>query len=131
MFSPRSIQSSYSLSEKIFSIDYTLFFSILLIGVISFFAQYSSSGGELDYYSKSHIVRFVIFFLFFIVVSFVQVRFWYQSSYFVYFLFFILLLGVKYFGVISSGSQRWINLDIRNLQLSELMKKVVISFFAE
>jgi rod shape determining protein RodA len=131
MFSPRSIQSSYSLSEKIFSIDYTLFFSILLIGVISFFAQYSSSGGELDYYSKSHIVRFVIFFLFFIVVSFVQVRFWYQSSYFVYFLFFILLLGVKYFGVISSGSQRWINLYIINLQPSELMKIGVILFLSK
>jgi len=131
MFTPRSIQSSFSLSEKIFSIDYILFFSIFLIGVISCFAQYSSSGGELDYYSKSHIVRFFIFFLLFIVISFIQVRFWYQSSYVIYFLFFILLLGVKYFGLVSSGSQRWINLYIINLQPSELMKIGVILFLSK
>ena len=40
---------------------------------------------------------------------------------FVY-LFFILLLGVKYFGLTSSGSKRWLDLYFMNLQPSELMK---------
>ncbi len=131
MYRTRSIQSSSSFLEKIFSFDFILFFSVLFLGIVSIFAQYSSSGGEFDYYAKSHLVRFLIFFLVFIIVSFIQVRFWYQSSYLLYILFFILLLGVKYFGLVSSGSQRWINLYIINLQPSELMKIGVILFLSK
>ena len=45
--------------------------------------------------------------------------------------FFILLLGVKYFGLSSSGSQRWINFYFINLQPSELMKVGLILFLAK
>ena len=45
----------------------------------------------------------------FFVVSFIQIRFWHQTSLLFYITIFILLLGVKYFGLTSSGSQRWLN----------------------
>ena len=43
MLQPRSIQSSLSLRDKIFSIDYILVLSILVLGITSMFAMYSSS----------------------------------------------------------------------------------------
>ena len=131
MFTPRSIQSSLSFREKLFSIDYVLVLSILILGIVSMFAMYSTAGGEFDYHTKSHIIRFTIFFILFFIISFFQIRFWHNTSFFIYFIFFLLLLGVKYFGLTSSGSQRWINFYFMNLQPSELMKIGLILFLAK
>ncbi len=131
MFKPRSIQSSLSLRDKIISIDYILVCSILILGLVSILAMYSTDGGEFKYHTNSHILRFSIFFLMFIVISFIQVRFWHSQSYLFYILFFILLLGVKYFGLTSSGSKRWLDLYFMNLQPSELMKVGLILFLAK
>ena len=95
------------------------------------FAMYSTDGGEFKYHTKSHILRFSVFFLLFLVLSFVQIRLWHKTSYLIYFVFFLLLLAVKYFGLTSSGSQRWLNLYFMNLQPSELMKVGLILFLAK
>ena len=131
MFQPRSIQSSLTFRDKIITMDYVLVLSILLLGIISMFAMYSTDGGKFDYHTRSHILRFGVFFLMFIVISFFQIRFWYQTSTLLYIAFFILLLGVKYFGLTSSGSQRWLNFYFMNLQPSELMKIGLILFLAK
>ena len=109
MFQPRSIQSSLSFKDKLFSIDYILVTSILILGIVSMFAMYSTDGGEFKYHTKSHIIRFLVFFVMFFILSFVQIRLWHSTSYLIYISFFILLVGVKYFGLTSSGSQRWLN----------------------
>ena len=131
MFKPRSIQSSQSFRDKISSIDYILVFAILILGIVSMFAMYSTASGEFNYHTKSHITKFTLFFFLFLSFSFFDLRFWYQTSTLIYLLFFILLLGVKYFGLTSSGSQRWINLYFMNLQPSELMKVGLILFLAQ
>ena len=131
MFQPRSIQSSLSFRDKFFSIDYVLVISILILGIVSIFAMYSTDGGEFKYHTKSHIIRFSIFFIMFFILSFIQIRFWHGTSYLLYFLFFLLLIGVKYFGLTSSGSQRWLNFYFMNLQPSELMKIGLILFLAK
>ena len=131
MFQPRSIQSSLSFRDKLFSIDYVLVFSILILGIVSMFAMYSTDGGEFKYHTNSHILRFFVFFIMFFLLSFVQIRLWHSTSYLFYIIFFILLLGVKYFGLTSSGSQRWLNLPFMNLQPSELMKVGLILFLAK
>ena len=131
MFRPRSIQSSLSFRDKLISIDYVLVFSILILGVVSMFAMYSTDGGQFKYHTESHILRFIVFFVMFIILSFVQIRFWHSTSYLIYASFLILLLAVKYFGLTSSGSQRWLNLYFMNLQPSELMKIGLILFLSK
>ncbi len=116
--------------DKIFALDFVLIFLILLLGVISFFAMYSTEQGKFGYYTQSHIYRFFIFFVVFIVASFFNVRFWYKSSYIFYIIILILLLAVDFFGITASGSKRWINLFFINLQPSELMKITLIIFLA-
>ena len=131
MLQPRSIQSSLTLRDKIFSIDYILVLSILVLGITSMFAMYSTDGGEFKYHTNSHILRFFVFFGMFFVVSFIKIRFWHDTSYLIYFGIFILLLAVKYFGLTSSGSKRWLDLYFMNLQPSELMKIGLILFLAK
>ena len=92
MFRTRSIQSSLSIKDKILSIDYILVFSIFILGLISILAMYSTDGGEFKYHTKSHILRFFVFFVMFLILSTIQIRFWHSQSYLVYILFFILLL---------------------------------------
>ena len=131
MYQPRSIQSSMDLRDRILSIDYILVVSILVLGIISMFAMYSTDGGEFKYHTNSHILRFCVFFALFFLVSLIQIRFWHDQSYLIYISFFILLLGVKYFGLTSSGSKRWLDLYFMNLQPSELMKVGLILFLAK
>tara|TARA_B100000963_G_scaffold290614_1_gene260508 strand:- start:15023 stop:16147 length:1125 start_codon:yes stop_codon:yes gene_type:complete len=131
MYRTRSIQSSLSFKDKLMSIDYILILSILVLGIVSMFAMYSTDGGEFKYHTKSHILRFSVFFLMFFILSFVQIRIWHSTSYLIYIVFFILLVGVKYFGLTSSGSQRWLNFYFMNLQPSELMKVGLILFLAK
>ena len=104
---------------------------MFLIGVISFFAMYSTDGGQFAYHTKSHIVRFVVFFTLFFIVSFVKLNFWYNSAIPIYLVILLLLILVKYFGLTSSGSQRWLGLYFINLQPSELMKVGLILFLAK
>ena len=131
MFQPRSIQTSLSFKDKILSIDYILVTAILILGVVSMFAMYSTDGGEFKYHTKSHILRFSVFFIMFFILSFIQIRLWHSASYLIYVFFFLLLIGVKYFGLTSSGSQRWLNFYFMNLQPSELMKIGLILFLAK
>mgnify|MGYP003950154421 CR=1 FL=1 len=130
MLRQRSIQSSLGLRDKIFSFDYILVFSILVLGIVSMFAMYSTDGGEFKYHTNSHILRFFIFFGLFFLVSLISTRFWHDQSFLIYVLFFLLLVGVKYFGLISSGSKRWLDLYFMNLQPSELMKVGLILFLS-
>jgi len=131
MLQPRSIQSSLGIRDKILSLDLILILSILVLGIISMFAMYSTDGGEFKYHTKSHILRFFVFFGMFFIISFISIRFWHETSYLIYVGFFILLLGVKYFGLTSSGSKRWLDLYFMNLQPSELMKIGLILFLSK
>ena len=130
MFKQGSIQSHLSVRDKLFAMDFVLLGCIIFLGLISFFAMYSTDGGEFAYHTKSHIVRFFVFFLLFFVVSFFKASFWYSTSIPIYIGILILLILVKYFGLTSSGSQRWLDLYFLNLQPSELMKIGLILFLA-
>ena len=119
-----------SLKDKIFALDFILIFFVLLLGIISIFAMYSTEQGKFGYYTQSHLYRFFIFFILFIIISFFRIQNWYKTAYLFYFVILILLFAVDLFGVVSSGSKRWINLFFINLQPSELMKIALIIFLA-
>ena len=130
LYSRNSLHTPFAVRDKFFHLDFILLFSILLLGIISIFAQFSSSGGEFDYFSKSHAIRFCVFFILFLVVSFINIRFWNDYSLLIFIFLISLLIMVKFFGVQSQGSRRWINLFVFNLQPSELMKIGIILFLS-
>ena len=117
--------------EKIISIDYILLLAILLIGIISIFAMYSTDGGEFKYNTKSRILKFSIFFILFIILSFLRIKFWHSFAYIFYAIVLGMLFYVLWFGISAQGSQRWMNLYFINLQPSEFMKIAIIACFAK
>jgi rod shape determining protein RodA len=123
-------KGSSSAKDKILALDFSLIFLILLLGVISIFAMYSTEQGKFGYYTQSHLYRFCVFFVIFLIISFFRVQFWFKSAYLFYLVILILLFAVDFFGVTASGSKRWINLLFINLQPSELMKVSLIIFLS-
>ena len=92
--------------------------------------MYSTDGGKFAYHTISHIYRFSIFYLMFVLISFIHISFWKRISTFLYLFFLVLLICVEFFGLTASGSKRWLNLYLLNLQPSELMKIAIIVCFA-
>ena len=131
MFQNYSYTEKITFFQKLRSLDYILLFCILILGIVSSFSMYSTDGGELLYHSKSHMLRFVIFFAMMLGLSFISIRFWHFTGYIFYAVALILLIWASLYGVTVSGSQRWINLYFINLQPSELMKIAVIVCFAK
>ena len=123
-------KKNLNITDKILAFDFTLLFLILLLGAISLFAMYSSERGNFSYHTQGQLYRFFTFFLFFIVISFLNINYIYKSAYLFYLIILILLLAVDSFGITASGSKRWINLFFINLQPSELMKVSLIVFLA-
>ena len=131
MFIESSFSNRSTFFQKIRSFDYILFLLILVVGVISGFAMYSSDGGELAYHTKNHLVRFSVFYVMMIFISFINIKTWHSIGYLFYIIVLGLLCWASLFGVTASGSQRWISLYFINLQPSELMKIAVIVCFAK
>ena len=126
-----SINSQLSFFQKVRSFDYILLTSIFLLGVLSSFTMYSTDGGEILFHSKSHILKFLIFFPMMIILSFLNIRVWHLISYVFYVVVLIFLIYASLYGIKASGSQRWINLYFINLQPSELMKIAIIACLAK
>ena len=131
MFIKSSFSNQSTFFQKLRSFDYILFLLILVVGVISGFAMYSSDGGELAYHTKSHLVRFSVFYVMMIFISFINIKTWHTVGYLFYIIVLGLLCWASLFGVTASGSQRWISLYFINLQPSELMKIAIIVCFAK
>ena len=126
-----SFSNESSFLQKLKSFDFVLLFCILIVGIISSFSMYSTDGGEFLYHTKSHIIRFSVFFTMMIFLSFINIRYWHATGYIFYFFILGLLIWASFFGITASGSQRWVNLYIINLQPSELMKIAIIICFAK
>jgi len=131
MLHQRIYSDQLTFFQKVRSFDILLILSILALGVIGVAAMYSSDGGQFSYYTKSHIIRFSVFFLLMLILSFVRITFWHALGYFFYVIIVFLLIYASFYGITVSGSQRWINLYFINLQPSELMKIAVIICFAK
>ncbi len=131
MFIQSSLSDKSTFFQKIRSLDYILILCILFLGIISSAAMYSTDGGELLYHSESHILRFFVFFIMMIFISFINIKVWHTFGYVFYVIVLGLLFWASLFGITAQGSQRWIDLYFLNLQPSELMKIAIIICFAK
>ncbi len=131
MFQHTRLNSDENFFQKIKNLDYILLFSILILSVLSLFVMYSTDGGEILYHTKSHFIKLSVFFVLMLLISFLNIKIWHLSSYFLYGIIILLLIWVSIYGIKVSGSQRWMNLYFLALQPSELMKIGVILCLAK
>ena len=131
MFIYNKLDNNTNLLQKIKSLDYILLLCILILGIISFATMYSTDGGQILFHTKSHFVKFVIFTFLMLVISFLNIKFWFSIGYLSYVAVILMLIWTINFGITVSGSQRWINLYFINIQPSELMKIAIIICLAK
>ena len=82
MFERTSYTDQLTFFQKIRSLDIWLILSVITLGVIGVAAMYSSDGGQFSYHTKSHIIRFGVFFVLMFFLSFIRIKFWYSLGYF-------------------------------------------------
>ena len=131
MFQNDRLSNEITLFQKIKNLDYILLISVILLSVLSVFVMYSTDGGEILFHTKNHFVKLAVFFPLMIFVAFFNIKFWHNFSYLIYFIVILLLIYVSFFGIKSSGSQRWMDLYLFVLQPSELMKVAIIMCLAK
>ena len=131
MLERKRFDTSFTIFDKIKEFDYILLLLILLLGIISGFTMYSTDGGQILFHTKSHIIKFIFFFLMMIILSLINIKFWHSVGYLFYFVIFLSLIWASLYGITVQGSQRWINLYFINLQPSELMKIAIIACLAK
>tara|TARA_B100001029_G_C15032261_1_gene437765 strand:- start:18 stop:1145 length:1128 start_codon:yes stop_codon:yes gene_type:complete len=123
--------NNFNFFQKFKNFDYVLLVCILLLGLISLATMYSTDGGKILFHTKSHFTKLIVFTLMMLVISFINIKFWFSIGYFFYVIVIGLLVWTYLFGIQSSGSQRWIDLYFINLQPSELMKICIILCLAK
>ena len=131
MYLQRRLKNQNNFFQKIKDLDFILLVCILLLGFISLATMYSTDGGEALFHTKSHFYKFIIFTLLMLMVSFLNIKFWFSVGYLTYLVTVVMLIWTINFGVTASGSQRWINLYFINIQPSELMKIFIILCLAK
>ena len=131
MFQHDRLNNEITLFQKIKNLDYILLISVILLSVLSVFVMYSTDGGEILFHTKNHFVKLAVFFPLMIFVAFFNIKFWHNCSYIIYFIVILLLIYVSFFGIMSSGSKRWMDLYLFVLQPSELMKVAIIMCLAK
>ena len=127
----RLSNNSFSFFQKFRNFDYILLVCILLLGFISLATMYSTDGGNILFHTKSHFVKLVVFTTMMLIFSFINIKFWFSIGYLSYLIVIALLIWTYFFGIKSSGSQRWMDLYFINLQPSELMKICIILCLAK
>ena len=131
MFQHDRLSNDITLFQKIKNLDYILLISVILLSALSVFVMYSTDGGEILFHTKNHLIKLVVFFPLMIFVAFFNIKFWHNFSYIIYLIVILLLIYVSFFGIKSSGSQRWMDLYLFVLQPSELMKIAIIMCLAK
>ena len=107
---------------KFAEIDWTFCLVLCLIAGTGALIMFSAADLSWTPWAAEHLLRFAIFFVLMIILAMCPLTLWFQVAYPVYIVALILLLGVEFFGDISKGARRWLDLGITRIQPSELMK---------
>ena len=131
MFQHDRLNNELTFWQKVKELDFILLTSVLLLSILSLFVMYSTDGGEIIFHTKSHFSKIILFFPLMIFIAFFNIKWWHNFSYLFYISVILLLIYVSFFGIKSSGSRRWMDLYLFNLQPSELMKIAIILCLAK
>ncbi len=131
MFQNDRLNNELTFWQKVKELDFILLTSVLMLSILSLFVMYSTDGGEILFHTKSHFSKIILFFPLMIFIAFFNIKWWHNFSYLFYVSVILLLIYVSFFGIKSSGSRRWMDLYLFNLQPSELMKIAIILCLAK
>ncbi len=122
------------------SFDKILFFTVIIIGIFGIIMIYSASSIWAEYkfhdsfhFIKSQSIFFIIGLILCIIISKIDVKFWFQNANKILFLCFLLLVLVLIpgIGTIRNGSRSWFGIGGLGIQPSEFAKVGLIIFVSK
>ena len=108
-----------------------LIFSLILSSFIGAAGLYSAADGSYQPGASRHLIRFYVFLLIAIGISFIDIKIIYKYSYALFGLSLLLLISVEVIGVLGKGATRWIRVFGFSIQPSELVKITIILALAK
>ncbi|MDX1711351.1 MAG: rod shape-determining protein RodA [Rhodovibrionaceae bacterium] len=115
-----------SLGQKLWQVNWGMVFLITLIACVGFGMLYSAANGSASPWATRQAVRFAGSLLLMFAVGLTDIRIWFRLSYPFYFAALGLLGAVEVMGTVGMGAQRWIDLQVIQLQPSEIMKVALV-----
>ena len=124
------MRRAFALPAPLARIPWALLIPLFALIMFGAAVLHSAAGGSMTPYAGSHLLRFGVFFVMAMVMSYFPQNWARMAAYPVYGAVLILLIIVEAIGTLGGGSQRWINLGPIVLQPSELMKPAVVLVLA-
>jgi rod shape determining protein RodA len=119
-------QTDMTLAQRLFQINWSLVFLIVVIAGVGIAMLFSAGGGKWDPWATRQLVRFGVGILGMFVIAVVDIRLWLRYAYLIYGVALLLLVGVEVIGHIGMGAQRWIRFGGIQIQPSEFMKIALV-----
>ena len=116
--------------EPLAALPWRVLLALMLLVAFAAAVLYSAAGGAMYPYAAPHVMRFVLFLLMAVAISYAPPELVRWAAYPLYGALIVLLVLVEALGHISGGSQRWLNLGPLVLQPSELMKPTIVLVLA-
>ncbi len=111
---------------KFAEIDWTFCLALCLIAGAGALIMFSAADLSWTPWAAPHLIRFAMFFVLMIILAMCPLTLWFQVAYPVYVVALVLLVGVEFFGDVSKGAQRWLQIGPLRFQPSEIMKVGVV-----
>ena len=116
----------WSLSEKLWRVNWLVLIVVAGISGIGVAALYSVAGGSFEPLAERHALRMAVGLGVLLAIALVPLRFWMAVAYPVYGVVFVALALVPFIGVTQMGARRWIGAGEFSFQPSELMKIALV-----
>ena len=95
--------------EKIIEFDWIFFSLICILILVGLLTIHTVDNSSTNYLFK-HFLRISFSLILFLLVAFINIKFWYRFSYIFYIGIVGMLIYVEFFGLSALGAKRWISL---------------------
>ena len=117
--------------QKIKNLNYLVIFLLILLSFIGAAGLYSAADGSYQPWASRHLIRFYVFLIITLFISFIDIRLIYKYSYLLFIISLLLLISVEIIGVLGKGATRWIRIFGLSIQPSEFVKITIILALAK
>ncbi len=116
--------------SKILYVNWALVVLLTAVACVGFLMLYSIAGGSMTPWVEPQLKRFILGVVLMFIVAMVPIWFWRNMAALAFGISVLLLVAVDFFGSVSMGAQRWIDLGFMRLQPSELTKITLVMILA-
>lgn len=111
---------------KLKRIPLALSIVVILLCFIGCMALWSAASGSIEPWALKQIINVIIFTIVALSIAVTNIKIIYRFAYVFYALGICILFATEFFGIVSMGGQRWLNIASLRIQPAEIMKIALV-----